>query len=111
MSSLVLCVRAILSASIRADLKKGSGERLSNRSEGMARVGRIIKVSKMSKEMILTSRGMDMDVKERPRRDDRSMRALVFNVPTTLLNPSQTDPLCKLSPGNHPVLYHTDSLR
>ena len=68
----MLCVRAILSASIRADLKPGVVDSLSNRSEGTAMVGRIIRVSKMSKE--ITGVLGDMDVKERPRRDDRSMR-------------------------------------
>ena len=52
MSSKVDLLRASLSASIRADLKPGAGESLSNRSEGMARVGRIIRVSKMSKEIM-----------------------------------------------------------
>ena len=80
MSSKDDLLRASLSASIRADLKPGVVDSLSNRSEGTARVGRIIRVSKMSKEMMGVPG--DMDVKERPRRDERSMRVLVFSVPT-----------------------------
>ena len=69
---------------MRRVLKLGSAESISKTSEGMEMPGRIMSVSKTSKEMILTSRGMEMDVKDLPRIVDKSMRALVFSVPKIL---------------------------